>query len=152
MAYESTLAMTRVNGAEAHLGKVAAESRVTRHAAFHELGKTPHQRYEKMLVLHKLIKNSGVLGGEGLAAPVLKLHSPTLMAAGLSAVRVWAVRRRVIGVDADAAKAHRSDTDTDAESAYEDDSTPASPQHEHREDANARARRGKRKALDVEKG
>ena len=152
MAYESTLAMTRVNGADANLGKVAAERRVTRHAAFHELGKTPHQRYEKMLVLHKLIKNSGVLGGEGLAAPVLKLHSPTLMAAGLSAVRVWAVRRRVVGIDADAAKAHRSDTDTDAESAYEDDSTPASPQHGHREDDSARARRGKRKALDVEKG
>ena len=126
MAYESTLAMTRVSGAEARLGQLAAERRVKRHAVFHELGNTPHKRYEKMLVLHKLIVNAGVWDGAGLADPVLKLHSPTLMVR--PTMRVWTVRRRVVGVDGDAAKAHRSDTDTDAESAYEDDSTPASPQ------------------------
>lgn len=127
MAYESTLAMTRVSGAEARLGQLAAERRVKRHAVFHELGNTPHKRYEKMLVLHKLIVNADVWDGAGLADPVLKLHSPTLMVR--PTMRVWTVRRRVVGVVGDAAKAqHRSDTDTDAESAYEDDSTPASPQ------------------------
>tara|TARA_B100001057_G_scaffold464042_2_gene518816 strand:- start:557 stop:1732 length:1176 start_codon:yes stop_codon:yes gene_type:complete len=145
MAYESTLSMTRVNSAEMRSGKGAVERRVQRHAAFHELGNTPHQRYEKMLVLHKLIQRSQFWGGEGLAAPVLKLHKPVLMAPGLSAVRVWAVRRRLVGIDADAARAYRDDTDTDAESAYEDDSTPASPH------ANGRARRGKRKALAMDK-
>ena len=130
MAYESTLSMTNVRGTDARLGALAAENRVQRHAAFHELGNTPHKRYEKNLVLHKLIVNSGFYGGGGLAPPVLKMHAPKLMGAEQPALRAWAVRRKAVGVDADAAMVHRSDTDTDAESVYEEVSVPASPLHE----------------------
>ena len=129
MAYESTLSMTSVRGTDARLGALAAEHRVQRRAAFHELGDTPHKRYNKMLVLHKLIVNSGFYGhGVGLADPVLKLHRPALMKAEQPKVRVWPLRRVVVGVDTAMAQ-HRSDTDTDAESVYEEDSVPASPQH-----------------------
>ena len=124
MAYESTLSMTKVKGADARLGQQASEHRVQRHAAFHELGITPHKRYNKMLVLHKLIVNSGFYDGAGLAPPVLKLHAPKLMEhGGPAALRVWPLRRKVVGVDV--AMTQRSDTDTDDESSY-----PASPMRE----------------------
>ena len=113
MAYESTLSMTKVRGTEARMGQLAAENRVRRHAAFHELGNTPHKRYQKMLVLHKLLVNSKVWGGEGLDKRVLTLKRPTLMETEQPAMRVWPVRRKVVGIDT--AMAHRSDTDTDAE-------------------------------------
>ena len=129
-SYESTLSMTKVRGTDARLGALAAEHRVQRRAAFHELGDTPHKRYKKMLVLHKLVVNSGFYGhGVGLAEPVLKMRRPTLMQqAEQLNVRVWPLRRVVVGVDTAMAH-HRSDTDTDAESVYEEDSVPASPQH-----------------------
>ena len=123
MAYESTLSMTKVRGTEARMGQLAAEHRVRRHAAFHELGNTAHKRYKKMLVLHKLLVNSKVWGGEGLDERVLKLKSPTLTGVEQPKVRVWPVRRKLVGVHT--ATAERSDTDTDAE-----DSVPASPAYD----------------------
>jgi hypothetical protein len=128
MAYESTLSMTKAKGADARLGQLASEHRVQRHAAFHELGNTPHKRYQKMLVLHKLIASSKFWDGAGLDKRVLTGKRPALMEhEGESKLRVWAMHRKVVGVDV--ARAHRSDTDTDAESSY-----PASPAREGEDD------------------
>ena len=97
MATESQLVKTKAKGRVAAV-QYALEVRVWRHAAFHELGKTPHKRYEKLLVVHKLLKAAKVWDGAGLDARVLKLKGPKLASFGEEPPRLSPVCRKVVGL------------------------------------------------------
>ena len=76
---ESTFSATGVRGkAEREAARLLNDVR-RRSTRVDSLGKTPHMRYEKLLVVHKLLIKAKVWDGEGLNAHVLKMRKPGLI-------------------------------------------------------------------------
>ena len=116
---ESDLASTRAKGKRDGTAKAQRlmESIKKRNARFDELGRTQHQRYEKLLVLSKLLINSKIWGGDpetgGLHRSVMMEYEPELMEyqrPDNGPPPITATRRIFVGLNR-----HRPQSDSDTE-------------------------------------
>ena len=76
---ESTFSATGVRGKEVREAARHINDVHRRSARVDALGKTKHMRYEKLLVVHKLLVKSGMWDGKGLNEHVLKMRKPGLI-------------------------------------------------------------------------